>query len=95
MKKAADKTDTILGLAIQGNHVNFRKKLRSVGFLSAGKPILKIPQKKYRIPCIQTLRLGLGSDMQPAVTLDNQMKAGARCPGSTGMPATTVTADMK
>ncbi len=63
--------------------------------LVAGQAIAEIAQQEHRIAGLQTQRLGLAIDVQPAMPLHHQVEAGPAHAFGAGVPAAAIAANME
>lgn len=95
MEEAADQPDAVACLTVQCLHGLARLGAGVDRVLIAGQAIGKVTQQEHGISLFQAHRLRLAVDVQPAMPLHHQVKAGAAHALGAGVPATAVAADMK
>ena len=95
MKEPAHQSHAILGGAVEPGHRLARQVLRLYAGLGARQPIIQVPQQKHRVPGLQPQALLLLINMQPAMTLHDQVEARPRQAVGAGVPAAAITAHME
>lgn len=95
MEEAADQANAVGGLAIQRLHGLARLGTGVDRVLIAGQAIGQVTQQEHGITFLQANGLRLAVNVQPAMALHHQMKAGPAHALGTGMPAAAIAAYMK